>query len=203
MQIFLFYKFIWQPLKRQFRSITLFPSHRLSNETEELRALWASQMGMNSEELLREDAVDDFMLQKKFFEDELERRKQLGREMAKVVEKQSRVLEEKEILREEHLVAFKALYTEATKLTDHLFEDGRRGAEAVEEEEEEEVLRRLEEVADDILRGSMSTEAFVSGLDITHPWNKGLQKRRGGMCLYPGTTDKVIEKLDLQILLDI
>ena len=62
-----------------------------------MRALWASQMGMSTEELLEEEAVSDFMLQKKFFEDELERRKILGGKMGRALEKRGHLLEETEI----------------------------------------------------------------------------------------------------------
>ena len=69
--------------------------------------MWASQMGMSTDELLEEETVSDFMLQKKFFEDELERRKSLGDKMAHILEQRGHLLEEKEIQREEHLVASK------------------------------------------------------------------------------------------------
>ncbi|RUS80257.1 hypothetical protein EGW08_011986, partial [Elysia chlorotica] len=95
---------------------------RLADQSESLKGLWAAKMNLKGTSGLATDAdLVDYERRLEALDQELERRKDLGRQFQAVLARQADLQEQDEAGREKHQVSFQSSLREASRiLTQHL-----------------------------------------------------------------------------------
>lgn len=78
---------------------------RIANQSDSLKGLWAAKMNLKGKVALATDEdLRNYEMKAEALEIELERRKEIGKRFEVILDRQREILEDDELLREQHQV---------------------------------------------------------------------------------------------------